>query len=210
MSSLTNLAIPIYIAVISLAVSVYFLTTSTGQAGQIRNSIDLGYNREIKTMLNQLPFGEKKWINLNGNLPNYYYGLSGGYQNNIISDFIPKKYLLHKYSSGKFYRFKISSIRKFKRKIKQCGISKVGLIVSTHPNYVYPNQNWIEQLIKCEWLVLQDSIQLKNKVLYIFDVAIIEKPKNTLVVNTAATCTQSSLGILAIILVPSRLFLAKA
>ena len=183
LSSLVNLAIPIYIAVISLATSVYFLTTSTGQAGQIRNCIDLGYNREIKTILSQFPANEKKWINLNGGLTHFYYDFLSGNQINLISDFIPKKYLLHKYSNKIFYRFKISSIRKFKRSIKLNGIGKVGLIVSTHPNYVYPNQNWVERLIQCDWLVLQDSIQLKNKVLYIFDVAIIEKPKNTLPVN---------------------------
>lgn len=148
--------------------------TYTLKIGQVSNYLKYGYNRETREILKNFDEDEKIWINDygSGELINLYRGnldieAEWYWQ---LSDWVPKKTLLKPYEENNTFTSEILGTDLFKKKIRENNIERIALVISTIEGESFESQIKLEKLESLDWLAIKDKIELKNKILYIFDV----------------------------------------
>jgi len=89
-----------------------------------------------------------------------------------LAKWVPKKYLLKRYDDYQHRRvgFRIRSMERFRDKIMTNDVTKVGIVISTHPKRKFAYQVRLDDFYKANWLEYERTVLLKNKKLHIFDV----------------------------------------
>jgi len=153
-----------------------FLTTLvfSYQKGQISNYLKYGYNRETKEIVTNLDSPSKIWINDYGS-----ENLIKTYRRNLfnepewhwqLANWIPKKSLLKTYGENNTFTSKIVDMDSFREEIESNKIDKVVLIVSTIESDSFSDEEKLVELLIQDWLKYERKVELKNKIMYIFEV----------------------------------------
>jgi hypothetical protein len=157
-------------------VSGMFLTSFafSYSIGQISSYMKYGSNRETLQIAGSLNEDEVLWIN------DYGSGeLINVYRKNLeiepewawpLKDSLPKQNLLKIYGKGNTYSSLITEIEDFRTFIQENSIKKVLLVESTSQSESFLDQDKLPLLLSQDWLLLVDTINLKNKTVYIFKV----------------------------------------
>jgi hypothetical protein len=143
------------------------------EIGQISSYIKYGYNREARSILEQFSKEEKIWINdfgsgelINVYRENYYNEAEWNWK---LAKWIPKRALLRTYSYENTFSFEIGDIEGFHLAINEEKIEKIVLVVSTVQEDFVEHER-LDNLKMQEWLKLVEVVELKNKIVYIFEV----------------------------------------
>lgn len=158
-----------------LASGMFFsFLASSYSIGQISSYIKYGKNRGTDEIVAEIPTEERIWINnygsddlvsvLRGNTfnePEWYWELA---------DWIPKKSLLKTYGTNNTLSFNFVTMEDFQEQIEKNHVQKVVLAVSMIKGEEAPWNNYVEEFASQEWLKLDKTLNLKNKVVYIYDV----------------------------------------
>ncbi len=142
--------------------------------GQISSYIKYGHNRETKQISEAFDSKEIIWINSYGSgdlLSMYRIDLSNEPEWRWdLQDWIPKKKLLKVYSLGNTYTSYISDMDSFMEGIESNNIEKVALIVSALEEDYFEGEEYLTTFFVQDWLEYERKVDLKNKVMYIFNV----------------------------------------
>ena len=142
--------------------------------GQISDYIEYEKNMEMEMIAENLSNNDVIWINAFGE-----EDLLDMYRKNLGTDpswkwdlekWIRKESLLKTYSLSNRYSFIIRDMESFKQDINLNKINKVAILESTVDGKTFSGQEYLADFEKLDWLVLEEKVELKNKVLYIFDV----------------------------------------
>ena len=95
-----------------------------------------------------------------------------------LKEILPKKALLKTMGPQYNYAFLITSdyttylldLETFKKNISYFKVEKVITVYSTLAGESFDGQIYYSEFIKLDWLDLEKEVQLKNKIVYIFDV----------------------------------------
>ena len=144
--------------------------------GQIDNALNYGIDYEIKDILAYADPDETIWINNIGwsNLPRFvrddvYLDASFKWD---LAEWIPKHATEETWGTQTTYSFSWgSNIEYFEDYANKLGFDKVFIIESTLPGVDFGYENQLAPLQTQDWLVLEETVPLKNKILYVFDVA---------------------------------------
>ena len=144
--------------------------------GQISTFIRYGYNRETDKIVSNIDKTETIWIN------DYGSGeLINMYRKNLdikvewtwpLREVVPKKNLLKTLAENNTYSSLITGGEEFRNYLKENGIGTVVLIKSTLKTESFSDQDKLPLLLSQDWLLLEDTISLRNKRMYIFKVII--------------------------------------
>lgn len=88
----------------------------------------------------------------------------------VLQDWVPRKNELKEFEKFTSYNMFGKSIRSDKVFIEDNEIEKIGLLVSNLENEAFSYQDRLDDYLNADWLKLRDTVDLKNKRLYIFDV----------------------------------------
>jgi hypothetical protein len=159
------------VASISLGMFFTYLAFSY-RIGQIGNYVKYGYNKQTRQISTYFEKNEKIWVNEYTSIDllrlyreETYIDPEWNWQ---LKDWIPKSTLLKTYSKKKTFEFPIENIPLFKVKVHENDISKIVIIKSEKEEFLY--QEYAEVFKDEKWLRLEETVDLKNKVMYIFDV----------------------------------------
>ncbi len=166
------------VSIFSLGVALLFSYTQ----GQINASLNWGRNREAEKIVQYLPTEGIYWDNNFQNqsyisvLNNELYSSAEWKWN--LKDIVPKKSLLLTKGEQKgFNSLTIFDNRSyeyampyFKEEIISSNVTKLYLLSSTIKGDEFAGQHLYEYFVASDWLTLKEEINLKNKILYIFDV----------------------------------------
>ena len=166
------------LSLFSLGIALLFSYTQ----GQINGYITWGKNTEVEETSKILPDKQKYWGNDFANqdliavVKQELYFSSEEKWN--LKEYFPKDRLLKTYEEDYSYYFlpsyesEISSENwdVFKRNIYKENIEKVVVFYSTVENQEFWGQLFLSNFQTFDWLELEKEVQLKNKIVYIFDV----------------------------------------
>jgi len=144
--------------------------------GQIGASLIYGYNRECEKILSLVEEDEVIWINDIGwdRLP--FVLRSENVQDPewrwALQEWMPKKDMLIVEDEFSTYSFRWRSESMYKSLVKEWGISKVVYIelLKEFKNDQLSMQGRKEQISEFNWLELEDTIRMKNKIVYLYNV----------------------------------------
>ena len=157
-------------------VSGMFLTSFafSYSIGQISSYMKYGSNRETLQIVESLNEDEVIWIN------DYGSGeLINVFRKNLeiepewawpLRDSVLKKSLLKIYEKGNTYSSLITEVEDFRTYIQENSIEKIVLVKSTLESESFLDQDKLPLLLSQDWLLLVNTINLKNKMVYIFKV----------------------------------------
>lgn len=170
-----GLFIPI-VTIFSLGIALLFSSTQ----GQINAYIKWGRNRQVEEMAGTLPKEKLFWANPfeNRNVLSVITD-EKKFETEwkwVFKEFIPKKILLK--TIGEVYSdyspvyqdpatliYDFEGLREY---LYQANIKKVAILFSTKEEF--PSQSFVFYFSEFDWLELEQEVQLKNKIVYIFDV----------------------------------------
>jgi 4-amino-4-deoxy-L-arabinose transferase-like glycosyltransferase len=142
--------------------------------GQLRQYINFGKDYEVKEVVSL--FGENETIMLNDTgwdlLPGIYRG-NRKYDPEwkwALKDWVPRKKDLRMFDDMNTYPMDGENIEQDKIFVEYYGIQKIGLVVSNLERFTFKNQERLEEYMKANWLEFTETVQLKNKTVYIFKV----------------------------------------
>jgi len=142
-----------------------------GQLGSVQR---FGINRECSKIVSHLNLRDAVWINNIGWGQLFYF-----YRYNtviepewfwVLPKWVPKKNMLKTVGIPNTFEFGWTNTEEFKQEVYQRGLNKVVLIKSLVPNKVFSYQEKESVLMQQSWLSLKDTLDLKNKKVYIFEV----------------------------------------
>ena len=141
--------------------------------GQIRNFFAWGRNMEYEKVVESLPENRKVFVNVQK-----YWALAFDRDSNYLQpewkrdlkEWIPKKRLLVRNKGQDVFWRRIGSVNNLHDCVTNNDIEFVCMIVSEHPDYFFPSQEFLEEMLDTKWLKLDKEISLKNKKLFIFKV----------------------------------------
>jgi len=140
--------------------------------GQISSYLKFGYNRETIEIVEQLPSEERVWINNYGSSDLIRFFRKDLYTNPEwvwhLAGWLPKKDLLKVYAEPNTYTTNITDIEEFRTQLKEKGINTVVMVVSTIEDEEFSDQEKLTDLLDQDWLQLEETLELKNKEVYIF------------------------------------------
>ena len=166
------------LSVFSLGIALLFSYTQ----GQINGYINWGRNNESDKVAEILPKDKTLWISDNGSqdLVAVFRGetYSPVEWHWTLKEILPKKALLKTMGPQYNYAFLITSdyttylldLETFKKNISYFKVEKVITVYSTLAGESFDGQIYYSEFIKLDWLDLEKEVQLKNKIVYIFDV----------------------------------------
>lgn len=166
------------VSIFSLGVALLFSYTQ----GQINASLNWGRNREAEKIVQYLPTEGIYWDNNFQNqsyisvLNNELYSSPEWKWN--LKNIVPKKALLLTKGSAKGFnslsifdnKSYYYAMPAFKEEIFNLKVEKLYLLSSTIKGDEFAGQHLFEYFTDANWLILKEEVNLKNKVLYIFDV----------------------------------------
>ena len=153
-----------------------FLTSLafSSEIGQLSNYDKYGYNKETSEIVKQVNKEDVIWIN------DYGVGeLVNVYRRNVFNepswnwtlpDWIPKTKLLKTYGENNTFTSEILDMNSFRSNIKDFKINKVILLKSLKKGDSFSNSDKLEIFLQQDWLKLEKTMYMKNKILYIFKV----------------------------------------
>ncbi len=156
--------------------SAMFLTTVmfSYKIGQISNYLQYGYNRENENVAIQFNKESKIWINdyeskdiLDFYRENLYIEPEWNWK---LANWIPKKYLLKTNGEERTFVSGFDDIGVFKEYVYENKIEEVVFLKSTIIGQQFPYEEQLEECFSQEWLIFDEEIKLKNKMMYIFKV----------------------------------------
>ena len=166
------------LSLFSLGVALLFSYTQ----GQINGYMNWGENREVDKVAKALPKKRLFWGNSfdNRNLlsvVNDEEKLEAEWKWEL-KDYIPKNKLLKTmgdvysnyylvYQDPVTLKYDFGTLRKY---VNEKEIEKVVILYSTVKEREFENQFFYEEFVAFDWLALEQEVQLKNKIVYIFDV----------------------------------------
>ena len=168
------LAVPLFSGVFSIGTAL--ASSLTQSDGQLRSFFRYGYNMEIEKVVAEFKPKEKFWLNGFGSgYVMWFYmdeRLTNGERTWRLAEWVPKKKLLRRYDDNQHRRIgtRIRSMKRFKKAIMTNNVTKVGMVISTHPKQKFSYQNKLNDLYKADWLEFERTVQFKNKKLFIFNV----------------------------------------
>jgi len=166
------------LAIFSLGVALLFSYTQ----GQINGYLNWGKNNESEKIAELLPKSETFWVSDNGSQDllavfrqDSYFPVEWHW---TLKDILPKKALLKTLGVQRNFSFLITSdyttsllkLDEFKENISVFNVEKVITVYSTLPGESFDGQIYYTEFRKLNWLKLEQQVQLKNKIVYIFDV----------------------------------------
>ena len=144
--------------------------------GQIGSFFTYGYNRECRQIVGLISQKEKIWINDIGwdRLP--YVLRSENVQEAEwrwqLSKWVPKKNIIITEKDFYTYDFNWKKESTIKNKVKENQITKIIYInlneLKTYEQFFM--QGRADELLSFSWLKLTDTVEMKNKTVYVFDV----------------------------------------
>lgn len=144
--------------------------------GQIGQSLRYGYNREYNKIISLIEKKDVIWINDIGSdkLPFILRGedLGDPEWRWSLQSWIPKKGMLKKNQDFNTYNFYWKDVEDFKERIMENRIEKI-VYIKLEENSEKGSlllQDRLEILLDTEWLELEKEIEMKNKVVYLFNV----------------------------------------
>lgn len=142
--------------------------------GQISSYIRYGNNRGTEEIVTEISAKEIIWINNYGS-DDLVSVLRGNTFNEAewywrLASWIPKKSLLKTYGTNNTLSFEIINIENFKDQLEKNDVKKVILAVSIIESEKQPWSDYVEEFSSQEWLKLNKTLNLKNKIVYIYDV----------------------------------------
>jgi hypothetical protein len=164
---------------IIIVISIFYLGTSilaSYSHGQIKGYSAYGYNRECEKIISLVDKKERIWIN------DIYWDklpfilreeeLGNPEWRWSLREWVPKKAMLLRNNEFRTYNFLWSEIEEFKIKLIENKIEKVIYIKldGTDPAGKIPLQDRLEILSEADWLILIDTVKMKNKQIYIWQV----------------------------------------
>ena len=145
--------------------------------GQLKNYLANGYGGEFYKIYKTIDTKSKIWINTDPTLIQFYRR-----ENNInpeylwaLKQWVPKKKMLVTTNNIKTFGFSFKTIDDFKRKISSREFDYVYFMYSTNPKRNYYKQDQVELIRSQKYFNLKDSLRLKDKIVYIFEVNKLEK-----------------------------------
>jgi len=166
------------LSLFSLGIALLFSYTQ----GQINGYMNWGENREVDKVAKALPKKRLFWGNSfdNRNLlsvVNDEEKLEAEWKWEL-KDYIPKNKLLKTmgdvysnyylvYQDPVTLKYDFGTLRKY---VNEKDIEKVVILYSTVKEREFENQFFYEEFVAFDWLALEQEVQLKNKIVYIFDV----------------------------------------
>jgi len=166
------------LSLFSLGIALLFSYTQ----GQINGYMNWGENREVDKVAKALPKKRLFWGNSfdNRNLlsvVNDEEKLEAEWKWEL-KDYIPKNKLLKTmgdvysnyylvYQDPVTLKYDFGTLRKY---VNEKEIEKVVILYSTVKEREFENQFFYEEFVAFDWLALEQEVQLKNKIVYIFDV----------------------------------------
>jgi 4-amino-4-deoxy-L-arabinose transferase-like glycosyltransferase len=157
-------------SVITIAVSILFAYTQ----GQIYGYLTWGKNRQVEQMAEQLPLNQTYWIN-----NDYNQYLVSVYMEETylpaqwkwgLYEILPKKERVKELEEKLSYVFPVVDISTFRENISLYDIQKVVLVRSDIEKERFPDQQYLGEFLKQDWLVLEKEVNFKNRTIYIFNV----------------------------------------
>lgn len=142
--------------------------------GQIKQYINFGRDYEVEEVISQFIKEDIVMINDPG-----WDLLVGTYRGNVeyypewkwpLKDWVPRKTDLKIFDYVNTYTVQGVNIEEDMEMVEKYAIRKVALMVSNIEGVEFPFQNRLGEYIEADWLGLVDTIDLKNKTLYIFNV----------------------------------------
>ena len=142
--------------------------------GQLRQYINFGRDYEVKEVTSK--FEEEEIIMIND--PGWDL-LVGTYRGNVkynpewkwsLKEWVPRKKDLRMFNYVNTYTIGEEDIKKDAEMVEKYGIEKIGLMVSNKEGIEFPFQERLEEYMESNWMELIETVNLKNKTLYIFNV----------------------------------------
>jgi hypothetical protein len=162
-------AVPLVVGGFAMAAA---LASSLLLPGQIGHFLALGHNRECRLVMEELGPGDRVWVNDIGwgMLPLFHTRdrVETPEWKWMLKDVLPKKRMLHRYEFRQTYSFEWDTAEELHDAVERFGITRVGLLVSRHPRYTFPQEDALGALRNAPWLELTRVLPLKNKELYDF------------------------------------------
>ena len=141
--------------------------------GQIGRCLALGQNKECRDVMNQFSGEQKIWVNNAGwdFLPLFYRREPAAVPEMKwpLQPWVPKKDML-RWHDGRTFAFEREHFGRLKVAIIRSNVDGVGLVVSEEKGYRFAMQDWLDQFRQSKLLVLEKTVPLKNKTLYVFSV----------------------------------------
>ena len=156
--------------------SAMFLTTImfSYKIGQISNYLKYGYNRGNENIALHLSKESRIWINdyESKDILDFYRGnlYIEPEWNWKLANWIPKKYLLKTNGEEKTFVSGFIDMGTFKEYIYGNKIEEVVFLKSTIIGDQFPYEERLEECFSQEWLTFEKEIELKNKIMYVFQV----------------------------------------
>ncbi len=164
------IAVLLTLSAITFSVIAFFFYSN----GQIHQYLLFGNDYEVKRVVSLFSKDEKILMNDAGwdILVKVYRG-DNRYDPEWkwkLSAWVPRKETLKMLDKLTSYVTSGKTIDADKTSVMNKGITKVVLAVSTVEDYPFARQNRLESYLKADWLSLIETVNLKNKVIYIFKV----------------------------------------
>jgi hypothetical protein len=164
----------LFLMISFITISTYLAGSLLYSQGQVNWALKWRSNLECKKIVNLFDGNEKIWLNDIGwyYLPNFYRKDTYLEPEWIwkLPNNVPKKHMLKTLGEQSTYVFNEENISKFKTRLAENNVRKLGLIYSTLPNNTFPMQNMLAKLKKQKWLKLEKEVSLYNKTIYIFSI----------------------------------------
>jgi len=142
--------------------------------GQISNYLKYGYNRGNENIALHLSKESRIWINdyESKDILDFYRGnlYIEPEWNWKLANWIPKKYLLKTNGEEKTFVSGFIDMGTFKEYIYGNKIEEVVFLKSTIIGDQFPYEERLEECFSQEWLTFEKEIELKNKIMYVFQV----------------------------------------
>ncbi len=158
------------VSVASLATALLFSYVQ----GQVYGYLNFGRNRRADKIAELAPDNQKYWTNSYKNL-DLISALNGERYLDPewkwkLNDIVPIRENLKTLGERQAYSFPISDFEEFRSSISLYDIDKLILITTKEDSDNFPNQEYLDDFMKVEWLDLDKKVDYTNMTIYIFTV----------------------------------------
>ena len=167
-------------------------TASLLLPGQLGDFLPFGYNMESGKILSECSMEESIWLNDGecGDLVRFYrgeYAEAPEQYCRVLQTLPARETVLHPYEM-RTHSFAWTDTEAFRRQAEERNISRISLLVSELADRKFVMQDRLQDLNKADWLVLEKTVPLKNKTLYVFRV--VEKENQPARSSTKSTTNE--------------------
>lgn len=162
--------ISILLSILTFGVGLYYYYSS----GQLKNYILFGNDYEVEKVISYFSTEEKVMFNDIGwdLLPGTYRG-NNQYNPEWkweLNDWVPRKKYLKILDTTNTFLMSGKTLEENRVEVEKNQVKKIGIVESKINFKPFIHQGRINEFLNADWLKLVEKVELKNKVLYIFEV----------------------------------------